>query len=54
MNLPYKLDQKRFTRNKRSSLLGLVITYEENERLCIQPLGESQHLIFFATLEWVQ
>ncbi len=44
-----------FTREKQSSLFGLLISYEENKVLWIQSWEPySQQFIFFVTYEWAQ
>jgi hypothetical protein len=41
--------------DKHSSILGSLISYEENKVLILQPLGSySQNFIFFITYKWAQ
>jgi hypothetical protein len=47
--------QERLARDKPFSLLGTLISEEENEVLCIHLLVlYSQHFIFFLTYAWAQ
>jgi hypothetical protein len=61
MNGPKKLEcyktlqLERLGREKHSSLLVALVSYEENKVLCTQIQGlYSQHFISLVTYEWVQ
>jgi hypothetical protein len=50
-----KLDQEGLIVTNTLNLLGLFVSYDENEVLWIRSLGfYSQHFIFFITYEWAQ